>query len=444
MKKILTIIIYSIMGLLILSVIVFSLITVKIMPASNFLALLEGGEKMDLPKPISNWRESHKAERDYSTLPPLLTMADGTEVENAVAFETRTKEILELFNDNVYGPIPKKGYSVSFKELENEEIFDGKAIRKQVEITVKTSEGESRALLLLFLPVSLEKVPVFIGLNFKGNHSIMPGESILYSFNSRKYDSSKLYSRGERNFRWPVEEIINQGYGLATMHSDDFAPDNRKTYATRLISLFPEQNLKSITAWSFGLLRGVDYLLTLPEVDPQRIISIGHSRLGKTSLWAGANDTRISMVISNGSGSTGAALSRSTSGETVAAINFLFPYWFTDKYKDFNGKESVLPLDQHMLLASIAPRKLYVSSADRDYWADPDGEFQSFKLAGEAYELFGNPSLPERITPQPGTPIISGNMAYSLRDGQHDILLENWLQFIDFESSFFSASQNTP
>jgi hypothetical protein len=169
-------------------------------------------------------------------------------------------------------------------------------------------------------------------------------------------------------------------------------------------------------------MRGVDYLIEDSDIDNNRIADIGHSRLGKTSLWAGVNDERINLVIANGSGCTGAALSRDTRGETIKYITSTFPYWFIDKYKSFGWEEGTLPLDQHMLLAAIAPRKLYIGNAEDDLWADPQGSFNALMYAREAYSLYGIATIPySKSQPAVNTPLKSESISYHLRPGAHDI-----------------------
>ncbi|MFW5760737.1 MAG: acetylxylan esterase, partial [Cyclobacteriaceae bacterium] len=295
-------------------------------------------------------------------------------------------------------------------------------------------------------------VPVFLGLNFYGNHTISADTFININqgwirnnddfgvVNNRATEKS----RGVRVNRWPLQMIIDAGYGLATIYYGDLDPDktNPIDWEDGIHPLFarqgqaePDSNqFGAIGAWSWGLSRAVDYFETDDDIDNNHIALMGHSRLGKAALWAGAYDDRFSLVISNNSGCGGAALSRRQFGETIWRINNSFPHWFCKNFHTYNNNESALPVDQHMLLALIAPRPLYVASAEEDKWADPKGEFLSAFHASKVYELYGKRGLADDNMPAINQPLQDGSVAYHIRSGGHDVTDYDWEQYLKFAS----------
>ena len=382
--------------------------------------------------------------RDYSTLPNILTMEDGRSVQSAQQFEERKKEILNLFSHYVYGPLPKEGFTTSFEVVEQGEALEGKAVRKQVKITVSTDKGSSDALMILYLPKQ-KKAPAVIGLNFRGNHTVLNDPTIIPSCTIDTSDGKWEEKRGSAAERWNIADSISRGYAVACIHSADFAPDKKDLYSSRVISLFEEPEFKAVGAWAFGIMRGIDYLMTEEGIDHDHIAVVGHSRLGKAALWAAAKDLRAGMVISNDSGNTGASLSRGNHGETVFTINMGMPHWFCSAYQQFGKNENALPVDQHMLLACIAPRKLYVGNAEGDLWADPQGSFNSLRFASKAFALYDTDVLPEEMEVYPpiNTAYHCRTMGVHLRSGWHDIQKEDWVHYLQFMDQFFVGKEST-
>ena len=411
-----------------------------LLPARNIVAATSNLQ-LELSEEVKEYALS--GGRDYSTLPDALTMADGTAVTTEDQFDARRAEILSLFEEHVYGFMPKEGYLTSFDVVEESEVMNGTAIRKQINITVTTAYGSSDARMLLYIPklAEGEAAPVILGLNSNGNHAVLDDAGILPSLTTDTQDGTWEESRGAKAERWNIEASLARGYAVATVYANDFAPDSSKTYQSRIISLFPGEEFKAVGAWAFGLSRAVDYLMKDPSIDTSHIAVIGHSRLGKAAVWAGANDSRIGMVISNDSGNTGASLSRGNHGETVRSINLAFPHWFSSQYGQYGGKENTLPVDQNLLLACIAPRKLYVASAESDLWADPQGAWNSLMHATNAFALHGLEVLPQNdAQPAVDSPAWCASMGYHVRSGWHDVTAADWNFYLEYMDTYFVNS----
>lgn len=383
-------------------------------------------------------------------LPDVLLSNDSRAVESSGDWEEfRREEVLELFRSHVYGRVPESDYEISYQvSYQNNRALGGKAIMKEVEVKVSKGEKEEIFPILIFLPVKTEgAVPLFLGMNFYGNHTIHPCPDISISKswvrNNEGFGISGNWaseaSRGVRASRWPLEMILDRGYGLATIYYGDVDPDFDDGFENGIQGLL-EGNAKertneswgSIGAWAWSLSRAMDYFETDPQLDQSRVAVIGHSRLGKTSLWAGAQDERFAMVVSNSSGCGGAALSRRPFGERVSRINEVFPHWFAGKFHEYGDNEAACPVDQHMLLAMMAPRPLYVASSKEDEWADPVGEYLSMLSAGEVYRLYGEDVLLDEHSPNVDQPRWVGKQAYHVRTGKHNITSYDWQQYLSF------------
>lgn len=390
---------------------------------------------------------------DY-ILPEILQTQAGERVSDKSAWiSKRRPEIMRLFRDHVYGNIPEADIEVSARTISRRDsALDGKATRDEVVLTLSSGDKKAELNLLIYLPSASEgPVPVFMGLNFYGNHTISPEADIQMSSSWMRNNQalgitdnrSNNGVRGSSQSRWQVEKILGRNYGLVTMYYGDIDPDFHDGFKNGVHSLFSssgeertDHSWGSISAWAWGLSRALDYLETDSRIDSSKVALIGHSRLGKTSLWAGATDTRFALVISNDSGCGGAALSRRAFGETVQRITTSFPHWFCEKFSEYGNKEADLPVDQHMLIALIAPRPVYVASAEEDRWADPRGEFLAAQKASEVYTLFGLEGLPAQEMPEVNSPS-AGTIGYHVRTGGHDVTAFDWEQYLSFADMHF-------
>lgn len=400
------------------------------------------------------------------TLPDLLVTDNGKTIQSSQEWETLQRPaILRKFKENVYGQVPGKPRDIHFKTTYvDDHALGGIATRKEITIYFTKGEAGPSMVVLLYLPNQAKsKVPVFIGLNFLGNHAAQPDSTITITDPWKRINNSntpvlknewpvrvgwtpviskKTPIRGEDAYRWPVEELIANGYGMATAYYQDLEADNPEGWKTGIRStLQKDLNIKpdewgSICVWAWGLSRMMDYLETEDRVNARQVAVTGLSRLGKTSLWAGANDRRFAIVVSDDSGEGGSALSKRIYGETIELINRVNPHWCIAKYKTYNFAVEKLPVDAHMLVALAAPRPIYLATAIEDTSADPKGEFLSGKFAGPVYALYGKTGIGVENQPPVDTPV-GETIGYHMRSGGHDILLYDWKQFIAFADRHF-------
>ncbi len=391
---------------------------------------------------------------DY-TLPDPLILSNGDKVIDTKTWnEKRRPEILKLIADQVYGKTPARPGPLRYQVVESsDEALGGNAIRKQVRVFFTPDKAEPKMDLLIYLPKAADKpVPLMIGLNFYGNHTIHSDPEILLSESWMRQNDDKGIvdnratekSRGTSASRWSVDLILDRGYGLATAYYGDIDPDFDDGFKNGIHPVFLKDGQEkpapdewgSIGAWAYGLSRAMDYFEEDEDINQEQVAVMGHSRLGKSSLWAGAQDERFAITISNDSGCGGAALSMRRFGETVGRINRVFPHWFCDNFNTYNENEDALPVDHHMLIALIAPRPAYVASAVDDRWADPKGEFLSVLHAEPVYKLLGTSGFGATEMPELDQPVM-GTLGYHIRTGGHNVTDFDWKAYLDFADEHF-------
>lgn len=342
-------------------------------------------------------------------LPELMRFQTGEPVEGLAGWERRKMEIQEILSRWL------SGYSTRLRVRTegrctgiNQESFGGKAITKSIQLELASDYSFFSFPFQLALPKTIKNPPIFIYLSF--TPSIADGLG---------------------------EEILDHGYGIASVYYQDIVPDyydGHQNGLGRFCARNPYDSWGKLRLWAFGACRILDYIMDQEEVDISRIAVMGHSRLGKTALLAGAFDTRYSLTVSNESGAGGAALFRGKTGESIRDLSDKGSrLWFTGNFFDYMDRVEDLPFDQHFLLSLIAPNHLYVSSAVQDEWADPKSEFLACVAAQKAYEIYGKRGL---VTPDhfPGTGDVlqEGEIGYHLRKGTHYLSRYDWQQVIAY------------
>jgi len=394
-------------------------------------------------------------------LPDPLKMQDGRKVDSVKMWnEQRRPELLKLFEEHVYGKptlfrTGNKTFKTRFEYLSSKPVYDGQGVQHQFQIVWYQGEDTHRVNVLVYVPKSDKKVPAFIGLNFRGNHTVNADPDIRiaqrvwdYSrgSNDGTYTPGKEEDRGLQADRWPIKLFFDRGYALVTAYYCDIEPDfnggfrlgvRRFLYKEGERQAPDEANTIATWAWGYSeILDAVEHFQDKLGIDPTKTAVNGHSRLGKTALWAGAIDPRFAMVISNDSGCGGAALFRREFGETIHWANVREPHRFCENFRKYSNNADSLPVDQHELIALSAPRPVYVASSTEDLWADPRGEFLSVFHADPVYRLFGTDGI-GGVTeiPQPDLSV-GGIIRYHNRTGKHGINEVDWKNFCDLADKY--------
>lgn len=385
-------------------------------------------------------------------LPDPLVCADGSPVTNSETWlAKRRPEILETYRTEIFGHSPAPGTNVTFNVWEtSDNALDGTAIRKQVEINFSGTAEGPLAHLLLYTPVGRSPSPTFLCLQFGGNYTVIDDPNIaIFPLWNNKTGRPALPPnpvRGELARNWAVKETLARGYGIAFIDYQEIEPDLPKGAGFKygLHKIFPPpaaaDGWGAIGAWAWGASRALDYLQTDQNVDGQHVILFGHSRLGKTVLWAGAQDTRFAAVIASCSGEMGASLSRRDFGETVDDVAKHFPYWMAGNFQKYAGHWNDLPVDSHCLLALIAPRPLFLSTGSEDVWGDPHGEFLAARAAAPVYQIFGETGILETNFP-PLDHALQHDLGFNCHTGKHDVLPTDWVNFLDFADAHFAPKK---
>ena len=382
-------------------------------------------------------------------LPDPLVFFDGRPVQTKQEWENeRRPELKRLFQHYMYGKLPPKPARWGMSTTDPRDCLDGKATLQQVTLSFEQPKLEHKINVLLISPKNVQGlIPVFVGMNFCGNHAVLddpsiaiPSSWVYKSCAGVENDHATEKGRGSQKDVWNVDLIIDRGYALATFYSGDIDPDTAdfadglNAELHDLSKPLPGDAAGTIACWAWGYHRVVDYIVSNKDrLDHQRIIAVGHSRNGKTSLLAAAMDERIALAIPHQAGCGGTAPSRTNDprAESIKRINTSFPHWFCDNFTQFNEQTERLPFDQHCLAALCAPRPVLFTNAQQDQWANPTGQFEMLEAASPVYELLGVEGLNAERQPPEGE-LVNSRLGYFIRGGEHSMTRADWQVFLDF------------
>ena len=378
---------------------------------------------------------------------PLLTL-DGRRVTTREQWEHERKpELKALFQHYMYGHLPPAVPVTAITDRTNKNALNGKATLRELTVSFGPP-GTPPIHLLLVVPNHRNgPCPVFVGMNFGGNHAVLSDPAVRLPtgwvpgrrpgvVDNRATEAG----RGSEVSTWAIEQSIDRGYAVATFYCGDVDPDRAdvregiQPYIAKLGGTKPgPDDWGTLAAWAWGIHRVVDDLVASPEIDKGRIAVVGHSRLGKVALLAAAFDDRIALAVPHQAGCGGTAPSRchNPKSETVKRINTNFPHWFDATFKQFNDAPERLPFDQNCLVALCAPRPVLVTAAVDDQHANPPGMFDVLQAADSAYRLLGAGGLDAHTMPEPGK-LVNSRLGYYIRPGKHAMTADDWKVFLTY------------
>lgn len=373
------------------------------------------------------------------TLPNPLILNDGTQVNSPELWTTRRREeIMELFRKHMYGRRPEIEYSIHYEILNTiDDVFDSLAIAYDLRAVVSYDGRKHSFPFTVFIPKRIETpLPAIIHIRF-GSVSV---EKAIES------DIAQVRPPfvGSVHDTWPVKELLERGYATASYYYEEIdtdegdRPNEDNVISKGIRTLFAGDEPLSddawgdYSAWGWGASRILDYFESLDSIDNQRIAVTGHSRLGATALWAACEDTRFALAYSVSSGATGAKLTRRNFGDNIEICIDHQPHFYSKAFSKYMNRGNELPIDQHELIALIAPRGVYVSSAGEDLLADPRGEYLAVVNSAPVFKLLGNTSITNPEMPPQGISRVRGNTGYHIRPGPHSFTHQDWDLFLNF------------
>jgi len=376
-------------------------------------------------------------------LPDPLVRSDGRVVRDAATWtKERRPELIELYEREIFGRVPERAPKVTATVVATDPAaMDGTAVRKDLVFRFGEGVGAVAVNVVLFTPAKASgPVPVALQLLFGYPAGITPPPAPPTA-------EGKAPARRPSADAGPVADFLARDFGYASVRYTEIQPDVATTHSAgvQALAYTPGQTKPAagewgtIAVWAWAASRMLDYLETDRAVDAKRVALIGHSRLGKTVLWAGARDPRFALIFASCAGEMGAALARRDYGETVDDVAANFPWWLVSTFPKYAGRWQDLPVDAHTVIALNAPRPVFVTGGTQDQWADPQGQFLALVAAGPVYRLLGAKEVGTTVAPPVDTPLLTGALGYLYHTGEHTITASDWAAFFEFAGRHLGA-----
>ncbi len=381
--------------------------------------------------------------------PSVLSPMNGQDAVTQVDQWPQRRELLKSqLSKYVYGPYPEGlvGHKISHTVID-ENFANGAGRLEEYEIQV--GENGPRFHVGLVIPNranSTAPTPLILAQSFCQNSAALHNSGLTDPEAGGVCGGGGIMASiiklifGEYIEGPPIEDVLKRGYAYATIYSSEIAADNAETAIIGIEKVAGETAPENkpvgvISVWAAGYGWALDVLDQDERIDASRTAAWGHSRQGKAALWGAAHDDRIEAVIAHQSGTGGATLTKSLNGESVKKITEEYPHWFNEKYASYSKNEAEIPVDQHMLIALVAPRPVLLGNSWNDVWSDPNGAYRAAQGADAAYKLLGTQGLAQ--TGMKDSDITKGELAFQISKGHHGIRAYDWEDFLSFLDHWF-------
>ena len=384
-------------------------------------------------------------------------------METAADWERRRAEILGIFAREMYGVEPPPPAALNADLVDEKVTCAGYAIRRQYKMTFTPDKSEPVVNWIAWIPRWAKKpAPVILFLNYRGNHELVSDPDIplmtawshngKFVKNHRPDESTRgIMLRSDADSKFPLGMLLSRGYAVMSACYCEVSPDptfhekkpefSQKTFPyTGVFALWGPRdesrtdNTTSLGAWAWALSRGLDLAERIPEIDAKKSVVTGCSRLGKSALLAAARDTRFAVCVPNQCGGGGVCLAKRDFGENVNTEVHAFSHWYCRAYDKYaKDPARLLTFDQHLLLASIAPRAVLVEGFDTSRWMDTEGEFLACVAAAPVWRFLGKGTMPSVPYPDNYDESAIGDcLGYVRRSEMHGIADCDWMWLLDF------------